>query len=158
MLHTIIFLLKFSIVIVCRQKTSAGTYENNCFVLSSNYIMDPKQLVDQCKTVFKSRIPWYMKASELAYIFNSRYNNVCYAGIDCFTLLWAKQFFCRQKFPPWFTSKVHSNLRKRDWARHLVKSASSWEMFCSSLLLFFVCQFSFQPLHCSPHSNATSQM
>ena len=45
--------------------------------------MDPSQPIDPRKTIFIGGVPRPLKASELADIFNSRYGNVCYAGIDC---------------------------------------------------------------------------
>ena len=49
----------------------------------SDYIMDHTQPIDARKTIFIGGVPRPLKASELADIFNSRYGNVCYAGIDC---------------------------------------------------------------------------
>ncbi|XP_003383311.1 PREDICTED: cytoplasmic polyadenylation element-binding protein 2-like [Amphimedon queenslandica] len=49
----------------------------------SNYIMDHTQPIDPRKTIFIGGVPRPLKAAELADIFNSRYGNVCYAGIDC---------------------------------------------------------------------------
>ena len=49
----------------------------------SDYIMDHTQPIDPRKTIFIGGVPRPLKACELADIFNSRYGNVCYAGIDC---------------------------------------------------------------------------
>ena len=49
----------------------------------SNFIMDHTQPIDPRKTIFIGGVPRPLKACELADIFNSRYGNVCYAGIDC---------------------------------------------------------------------------
>ena len=49
----------------------------------SDYIMDHMQPIDARKTIFIGGVPRPLKACELADIFNSRYGNVCYAGIDC---------------------------------------------------------------------------
>ena len=49
----------------------------------SDYIMDHTQPIDPRKTIFIGGVPRPLKALELADIFNSRYGNVCYAGIDC---------------------------------------------------------------------------
>ncbi len=49
----------------------------------SDYIMDHTQPIDARKTIFIGGVPRPLKAAELADIFNSRYGNVCYAGIDC---------------------------------------------------------------------------
>jgi cytoplasmic polyadenylation element-binding protein len=48
----------------------------------SNFIMDHTQPIDPRKTIFIGGVPRPLKACELADIFNSRYGNVCYAGID----------------------------------------------------------------------------
>ena len=45
--------------------------------------MDHCQPIDPRKTIFIGGVPRPLKAKELAEIFNSRYGNVCYAGIDC---------------------------------------------------------------------------
>ena len=45
--------------------------------------MDHTQPIDARKTIFIGGVPRPLKACELADIFNSRYGNVCYAGIDC---------------------------------------------------------------------------
>ena len=45
--------------------------------------MDHTQPIDPRKTIFIGGVPRPLKACELADIFNSRYGNVCYAGIDC---------------------------------------------------------------------------
>ena len=45
--------------------------------------MDHTQPIDPRKTIFIGGVPRPLKAAELADIFNSRYGNVCYAGIDC---------------------------------------------------------------------------
>lgn len=45
--------------------------------------MDHSQPIDPRKTIFIGGVPRPLKAMELADIFNSRYGNVCYAGIDC---------------------------------------------------------------------------
>ena len=45
--------------------------------------MDHMQPIDARKTIFIGGVPRPLKACELADIFNSRYGNVCYAGIDC---------------------------------------------------------------------------
>lgn len=45
--------------------------------------MDHTQPIDARKTIFIGGVPRPLKAAELADIFNSRYGNVCYAGIDC---------------------------------------------------------------------------
>lgn len=45
--------------------------------------MDHTQPIDPRKTIFIGGVPRPLKASELAEIFNSRYGNVCYSGIDC---------------------------------------------------------------------------
>ena len=49
----------------------------------SDFIMDHTQPIDARKTIFIGGVPRPLKACELADIFNSRYGNVCYAGIDC---------------------------------------------------------------------------
>ena len=49
----------------------------------SDFIMDHTQPIDARKTIFIGGVPRPLKAAELADIFNSRYGNVCYAGIDC---------------------------------------------------------------------------
>ncbi len=49
----------------------------------SDYIMDHTQPIDPRKTIFIGGVPRPLKAAELGDIFNSRYGNVCYAGIDC---------------------------------------------------------------------------
>lgn len=49
----------------------------------SDFIMDHTQPIDPRKTIFIGGVPRPLKAAELADIFNSRYGNVCYAGIDC---------------------------------------------------------------------------
>ena len=49
----------------------------------SDYIMDHTQPIDARKTIFIGGVPRPLKACELADIFNARYGNVCYAGIDC---------------------------------------------------------------------------
>ena len=49
----------------------------------SDYIMDHTQPIDPRKTIFIGGVPRPLKAGELADIFNSRYGNVCYSGIDC---------------------------------------------------------------------------
>ena len=49
----------------------------------SDDIMDHTQPKDARKTIFIGGVPRPLKACELADIFNSRYGNVCYAGIDC---------------------------------------------------------------------------
>ena len=48
----------------------------------SDFIMDHTQPIDPRKTIFIGGVPRPLKARELADIFNSRYGNVCYAGID----------------------------------------------------------------------------
>lgn len=45
--------------------------------------MDHTQPIDPRKTIFIGGVPRPLKAIELAEIFNSRYGNVCYSGIDC---------------------------------------------------------------------------
>ena len=45
--------------------------------------MDHTQPIDPRKTIFIGGVPRPLKANELAEIFNSRYGNVCYSGIDC---------------------------------------------------------------------------
>ena len=49
----------------------------------SDFIMDHTQPIDARKTIFIGGVPRPLKACELADIFNARYGNVCYAGIDC---------------------------------------------------------------------------
>ena len=51
-------------------------------ITDSDFIMDHSQPIDPRKTIFIGGVPRPLKAHELADIFNSRYGNVCYAGID----------------------------------------------------------------------------
>ena len=64
--------------------TTVYTFHIRPWKLSdSDYIMDHTQPIDPRKTIFIGGVPRPLKACELADIFNSRYGNVCYAGIDC---------------------------------------------------------------------------
>ena len=45
--------------------------------------MDHTQPIDSRKTIYIGGVPRPLKAAELADIFDSRYGNVCYAGIVC---------------------------------------------------------------------------
>ena len=51
-------------------------------ITDSAFIMDHSQPIDPHKTIFIGGVPRPLKACELADIFNSRYGNVCYAGIN----------------------------------------------------------------------------
>ena len=51
-------------------------------ITDSDFIMDHSQPIDPRKTIIIGGVPRPLKAHELADIFNSRYGNVCYAGID----------------------------------------------------------------------------
>ena len=48
----------------------------------SDYVKDDAYPLDSRKTIFVGGVPRPLKASELAEIMNSKFGNVCYAGID----------------------------------------------------------------------------
>ena len=74
--------------------------------------MDHTQPIDARKTIFIGGVPRPLKACELADIFNSRYGNVCYAGIDCDPDLKypkGEESSLHTPYPP-STHHIHNNL------------------------------------------------
>ena len=87
--------------------------------------MDHTQPIDPRKTIFIGGVPRPLKAAELADIFNSRYGNVCYAGIDCDPDL---------KYPK---GEGQKQREKRDAAVHEHSNLAKEEKVCLTL----ECQF-----------------